>query len=286
MKPLEHLTVAIAVPPVERSTSAYSCVSGATQFETRAAVPERSDVRLSAKSGELMPECALPRRTAMTSQAAFGPNLRRLRLKRGLSLEDLSRATKVSVELWEAMERNDFSRWPTGVAARAYVRDYANAIGEDPVETIAEFCRVVPNGDRRAEPQLRRAAALMRHDFAWTEDLSASPEGDRRSIPAAEPLVKRWNFRPVAAAADFLAVLTLGGMTAAGLQLPFGGTVAVIAVVYHAVSMGVVGCSPAAWMIDLYFSSRGATVVARVAAAAADAAAAGVDRRRSSSYPR
>ena len=48
----------------------------------------------------------------MTGGGAFGPNLRRLRLRRGLSLDELSTRTKVSVELWHAMESNDLARRP------------------------------------------------------------------------------------------------------------------------------------------------------------------------------
>ena len=40
----------------------------------------------------------------MTALEAFGPNLRRIRLRRGISLDELSARTNVSAELWEAME--------------------------------------------------------------------------------------------------------------------------------------------------------------------------------------
>ena len=56
------------------------------------------------------------------SRDTFGPRLRMEREWRGITLDELAATTKVSVDLWEAMERNDFSRWPTGVFARAFVR--------------------------------------------------------------------------------------------------------------------------------------------------------------------
>ena len=37
------------------------------------------------------------------------------------------RETKLSVELWEALEDNNLARWPKRVFARSYVRDYADA---------------------------------------------------------------------------------------------------------------------------------------------------------------
>ena len=124
---------------------------------------------------------------SVSSLEAFGPNLRRRRMRSGLSLEDLSTRTKVSVELWDAMERNDFSRWPTGVAARSYIRSYAEAVGVDPEATVDEFCRLVPNGDRRAERLVRGTAEFLGHQLVWSDDLPpALPEGDRRA-PAVRP---------------------------------------------------------------------------------------------------
>ena len=48
----------------------------------------------------------------MGAREAFGPNLRRLRLQRGVSLERIARDTKVSVALWDALEHNNLNRWP------------------------------------------------------------------------------------------------------------------------------------------------------------------------------
>src|SRR5260221_12771315 len=87
--------------------------------------------------------------TFMRAADAFVLNLRRLRLQKGISLDEIAAQTNVSVELWEAMERNDFSRWPTGVSARAYIRDYASIVGADRDDAVDEFCRVTAHGERR-----------------------------------------------------------------------------------------------------------------------------------------
>ena len=72
----------------------------------------------------------------MSAQGAFGPNLRRIRIQRGISLDTIARETKVPAELWDGLEHNDFSRWPTGLFARSYVREYARIIGVDPESTV------------------------------------------------------------------------------------------------------------------------------------------------------
>src|SRR2546428_3691754 len=83
---------------------------------------------------------------SMSEREAFGPNLRRLRVQRGISLESIAAATKVHTDLWAGLERNDFSRWPAGIYARAYVRAYAVEVGVDPDATVDEVCRLFPNG--------------------------------------------------------------------------------------------------------------------------------------------
>lgn len=127
----------------------------------------------------------------MSEREAFGPNLRRLRLQRGVSLRQLAEMTKVAESLWAGLERNDFSRWPSGIFARAYVREYAKAIGVDPESTVDDFCRWFPNGDRRAEATIRGHAAIVGHDDLEWED--PVPAGDRRGstgMPPTDPAKK------------------------------------------------------------------------------------------------
>lgn len=114
------------------------------------------------------------------TQDAFGPNLRRIRLQRGVSLKQLAEATKVPEDLWVAFERNDVSRWPAGIFARAYVRQYACTIGVDPDSTVDEFCRWYPQGDRRAERLVRDHAEIVGHSLDWEDDAPGDADGDRR----------------------------------------------------------------------------------------------------------
>ncbi|HMD33436.1 MAG TPA: helix-turn-helix transcriptional regulator [Vicinamibacterales bacterium] len=133
------------------------------------------------------------------AKAAFGPNLRRLRTQRGISLERIAADTKVGVALWAALEHNDLSRWPTGIYARAYIRAYAQAIGIDPEATVDEFCRVFPQGDRRAEAVIRGQAEIVGHErLEWRDDLS-DPDADRRGESRARRAPDVSSQRPLAA---------------------------------------------------------------------------------------
>jgi transcriptional regulator with XRE-family HTH domain len=117
----------------------------------------------------------------MSGREAFGPNLRRIRLQRGVSLKQLADDTKVAETLWAGLERNDFSRWPNGIFARAYVREYAKAIGVDAEATVDEFCRWFPNGDRRAAPIIKGQAEIVGHnELEWRDEVPPIVQGDRR----------------------------------------------------------------------------------------------------------
>jgi transcriptional regulator with XRE-family HTH domain len=124
----------------------------------------------------------------MAEQDTFGPRLRRERERRGISLETIVARTNVSLELWRGFESNDFSRWPTRLYARSFVRDYARAVGLNPDEVVDDFCRLFPLGDRRAVPVIRAQAELIGHETTATDDPRLIPDGiDRRGNPNAPP---------------------------------------------------------------------------------------------------
>jgi len=70
---------------------------------------------------------------------AFGENLRREREMRGVSLEEISTATKISLRFLEAIEREDFSKLPGGIFSRSFIRSYAHYLGLDEERVVAEF---------------------------------------------------------------------------------------------------------------------------------------------------
>jgi transcriptional regulator with XRE-family HTH domain len=127
----------------------------------------------------------------MSPRDSFGPNLRRLRLQRGVSLDAIARSTNVCVSLWEGLERNDLSRWPTGIYARGYVREYAHAIGEDAESVVDEFCRWFPEGDHRVVAPMHADARTVWHASHWRDELAKMIEGDRRRSPSALVRLRR-----------------------------------------------------------------------------------------------
>ena len=80
-----------------------------------------------------------------TSSGGFGQTLRNARERRGVSLRQIANATKISVGVLEALERNDISKLPGGIFGRAFVRSYAVEVGLDPEATIQDFIAQFPN---------------------------------------------------------------------------------------------------------------------------------------------
>jgi len=100
-----------------------------------------------------------------SERLALGERLKRQRERRGITLESISKATKVSASLFAGLERGDCSRWPAGLYGRAYVRAYADAIGLNADDIVEDFTSAFHGGvraDGTAEPVSRtpRAAAL------------------------------------------------------------------------------------------------------------------------------
>jgi len=77
----------------------------------------------------------------------LGARLRRRREERQIALSAIAERTKISVALLEGLERDDLSRWPSGIFRRAFVRAYAEAIGLDASEVVREFLERHPDPD-------------------------------------------------------------------------------------------------------------------------------------------
>jgi cytoskeletal protein RodZ len=105
---------------------------------------------------------------------AFGEKLRRQRERNGVSLLTIADQTKIGRRLFADLERGDCSRWPAGIYARAYVRAYAQAIGLDAADVVAEFCELFPHfapPPTAAETEELASASARRGWLAQLRDL-------------------------------------------------------------------------------------------------------------------
>jgi transcriptional regulator with XRE-family HTH domain len=101
----------------------------------------------------------------------FGSRLRDTRERAHITLESIASATKIKQSLLAALERNDVSQWPRGICRRAFLRDYATAIGLRSEEVLVEFLRLFPEDEQLLAPLVEQPADEFRLTLA----------GERRS---------------------------------------------------------------------------------------------------------
>ncbi len=110
----------------------------------------------------------------------FGETLRRAREAKGLSVDELAKATHMMTRQVEAMEREDFSGFAAPIYGRGFVKLYCEAVGLDPQPMIAEFMDLF-NGRRPP-----RAIVDMKAPPPPPEPAPA-PEPESEPAPAPEP---------------------------------------------------------------------------------------------------
>ncbi len=162
----------------------------------------------------------------MIGHYAFGSKLRMQRERHGVSLASIAESTKIKLSLLDALERGDVSQWPRGLFRRAYLRDYAAAIGIPAEPLIVEFTRLFPeDGPPVSQTGLDEAAEPLRLSFP-----SASEAGPHRLY---EPLS--------GAAAELVVVVAVGlGVALAGGIDPLTAC-GLVALVYYPVATASTG---------------------------------------------
>jgi cytoskeletal protein RodZ len=71
--------------------------------------------------------------------AGFGEKLKGIRESRGVTIEEISRATKIHPSYLEAVERDDIEVLPGPAYVKFYIRAYADVIGFDAASLIKEY---------------------------------------------------------------------------------------------------------------------------------------------------
>jgi len=81
--------------------------------------------------------------------ADIGEKLRSAREAKGLSIEDIEKATKIQGRYLTAIEQNDFAKLPGDFYVRAFIRQYAQIVGLDGKKLLSEYHEDIP----KAEPE-------------------------------------------------------------------------------------------------------------------------------------
>jgi cytoskeleton protein RodZ len=73
------------------------------------------------------------------SDLTFGEELRRERLIRNVTLEEISASTKISIRLLTALESSNVAKLPAPVFTRGFIRAYSRHLGLDPDEMVNAY---------------------------------------------------------------------------------------------------------------------------------------------------
>jgi transcriptional regulator with XRE-family HTH domain len=136
----------------------------------------------------------------LIGQQAFGARLRLQRERQGISLAAIADSTKIKLSLLAELERGDVSHWPRGLFRRAYLRDYAAAIGASSEPLVAEFVRLFPEDGTPVDEG----------------SATSAPEPMRLTFPEVQHVAAERAFTSIAGAAAELA-----GVVAAGIGLSY-----------------------------------------------------------------
>jgi cytoskeletal protein RodZ len=99
---------------------------------------------------------------------------------------------RIRPELLEGLERNDLTGWSRGLYSRAWIRAYALAVGLDPVETVEEFCRLFPEGDRRTGGTIQEIASIVASSSEYRDEFSHVQGRRSTDPPVSEDARPSW----------------------------------------------------------------------------------------------
>ncbi|HMF95881.1 MAG TPA: helix-turn-helix transcriptional regulator [Vicinamibacterales bacterium] len=176
---------------------------------------------------------------------SFGARLRAQRERRGISLDEVASRTKINVALFEAMERDDASRWPSGLFRRAFMRAYATEVGLDPEPIVREFLERFPDPLTAAHGPAKGES---------TGETSSTGAGGLRLMLAEEtsrfPPVPRWLGRAPrlsAAGIDLTMVLSVA-VAVFAIANRFWTPLTIATMCYYVGGVVILGSSPGGWL--------------------------------------
>ncbi len=83
----------------------------------------------------------------------LGTRLKEARLSKGYSLDDLQEITKIQKRYLVAIEEGNYSIMPGTFYVRAFIKQYAEAVGLDADEILDEFKKEIPNQQKEEVAQ-------------------------------------------------------------------------------------------------------------------------------------
>lgn len=115
---------------------------------------------------------------------SFGERLRREREMRGISLDEIATATKISSRNLRALEEEKFNQLPGGIFNKGFVRAYAKFLGIDEDQMVAEYVTASSDTESAREQKLKAdlSKAEFRRDDEERREISFEPKSQWGTI--------------------------------------------------------------------------------------------------------
>ena len=179
----------------------------------------------------------------IAEREAFCKRLKFAREASGQTLEAISEASKIQGSLLASLERGDISRWPSGIFRRAFIREYASAIGLPTDQVVNEFTRLFPDDGTAPVTQ----GSLLLPDSFEDLRLTLAPES-----PWSIAVTRT---RALATLADVLVVLVFGYLVTQVLTTGYWTATGIVALLYYSVATLLVGTTAAFWLSAQSFAN-------------------------------
>jgi transcriptional regulator with XRE-family HTH domain len=176
---------------------------------------------------------------------SFGARLCRERERRQIALSSIAANTKISLGLLKGLERDDVSRWPSGIFRRSFIRAYAEAAGLDPVAITQEFFERHPDPTDEDSPREQASRGMPLRLTLAEDDVSF----------LHTQLLSNWRQRCVASVWDFSVTLAFG-LLAFLVTGAFWVPLAVGAICYHSSAGLLLGNTPGAFLLGRRNATR------------------------------
>jgi transcriptional regulator with XRE-family HTH domain len=177
----------------------------------------------------------LKTQTGDPAELRFGKRLRLERERRRITLDSIAANTKIGLALLKGLERDDVSRWPSGIFRRSFIREYAAAIGLDPDDTAREFLERFPDP---AESSTKPAVVRMSEDPVLRLTLADTDASFTRGWVLGDSW-RRW----AAIVGDLAVCFVIGGVLFLALD-QWWKPLAVTTIGYYAIGVLLLGNTP------------------------------------------
>jgi cytoskeletal protein RodZ len=100
----------------------------------------------------------------------LGQLLKKARLEKGISLEDMQETTKIRKRYLEAIEDGNYKVLPGNFYVRAFIKSYSESVGLDPNEVLSLYRNVIPVSkvENQVEPTPRKRTGVKTND-RWSK---------------------------------------------------------------------------------------------------------------------